>query len=192
MRWSGLLARPLVTAGELEYRGGEQLAKRVDRPYQETTEIDGRDVRVRRVGQTPRRFSLDRAPELRGMLASFAGLLAGDRKTLEQYFEAAVVGARPASATRAGVRRETSPDGDVSIPAVTPVGDSEWTITLTPRQERLRKRVATIEMQGRGAVPRCVWVREPDGDATLSLLGDAGTPDVPRDATRESLAPRCH
>jgi hypothetical protein len=191
VRWSGLLARPLVTAGELEYRGGERLTKRVDRPYRETTEIDGRDVRVRREGQTPRRFSLDRAPELRGMLASFAGLLAGDRKSLEAYFEAAVIGARPASATRAGARRETSPDGDVSNPAFTPVGDSTWTITLAPKSERLAKRVATIEMQGRGNVPRCVWVREPDGDATLSLLGAAGAAPVPRDATREALAQRC-
>ena len=166
VRWSGMLARPLVTAGELEYRGGEQLAKRVDRPYRETTEIDGHDVRVRRDKQTPRRFSLDRAPELRGMLASFAGLLAGDRQTLEQYFEAAVVGAHP-------------------------VGDSSWTITLTPKEERLRRRIATIEMQGKGDTPRCVWVREPDGDATLSLMGDAGREAVPRDATRELLATRC-
>jgi len=40
---------------------------------------------------------------------------------------AAVVGARPASAIRAGVRRETSPDGDFSIPALTPVGDAPET-----------------------------------------------------------------
>jgi len=161
VRWSGLLARPLVTAGELEYRGGEALVKRIDRPYRETTEIDGKDVRVRRAGQTPRRFSLDRAPELRGMLASFAGLLAGDRKALETYF-------------------------DVSLDA----GDA-WTITLVPKAERLRKRVVAIEMQGRGNTPRCVVVREPDGDATLSLLGDAGAEAVPRDAAREALAVRC-
>ncbi len=161
VRWSGMLARPLVTAGELEYRGGEQLAKRVDRPYRETTEIDGHDVRVRREKQTPRRFSLDRAPELRGMLASFAGLLAGDRKALEQWFTVALV------------------------PGET------WTITLTPKQERLAKRIATIEMQGKGDTPRCVWVREPDGDATLSLMGEAGKEPVARDATREALATRC-
>lgn len=162
VRWSGLLARPLVTAGELEYRGGEQLTKRIDRPYRETTEIDGRDVRVRRAGQTPRRFSLDRAPELRGMLASFAGLLGGDRKALAAHFD-----------------------------VVETLIDDAWTITLTPRNERLRKRVATIAMQGRGSTPRCVWVREPDGDATLSLLGDAGKEPVPRDATRDALATRC-
>lgn len=161
VRWSGMLARPLVTAGELEYRGGEQLAKRIDRPYRETTEIDGHDVRVRREKQTPRRFSLDRAPELRGMLASFAGLLAGDRQALEQWFTVALV---PGEA---------------------------WTITLAPKQARLAKRIASIEMQGKGDTPRCVWVREPDGDATLSLMGDAGQEAVPRDATRELLATRC-
>ena len=161
VRWSGMLARPLVTAGELEYRGGERLAKRVDRPYRETTEIDGHDVRVRREKQTPRRFSLDRAPELRGMLASFAGLLAGDRQALEQWFTVALV---PGEA---------------------------WTITLAPKQERLAKRIATIEMQGKGDTPRCVWVREPDGDATLSLMGEAGKEPVARDATREALATRC-
>ena len=46
-------------------------------------------------------------------------------------------------------------------------------------------------MQGRGSEPRCVWVREPDGDATLSLLADAGTAPVARGATREALAARC-
>lgn len=156
-----MLARPLVTAGELEYRGGERLAKRIDRPYRETTEIDGHDVRVRRDGQTPRRFSLDRAPELRGMLASFAGLLAGDREALETWFTVALA-----------------------------PGDA-WTITLAPKQPRLAKRIAAIEMQGKGDVPRCVWVREPDGDATLSLLGEAGKEPVARDARPEALASRC-
>ena len=78
-------------------------------PYRETTELHGENVRVEREGSKPRRFSLDRAPELRGMLASFGALLTGDRETLERHFVVAVQ------------------------------GDTEhWRLELSPRDERLQ------------------------------------------------------
>ena len=70
--------------------------RRVESPYRETTELHGEDVAVAREGSQPRRFSLDRAPELRGMLASFGAMLTGDRAMLDRYFEVAVRATRDA------------------------------------------------------------------------------------------------
>ena len=61
VRFSSLLTTPLVVSGGLEYRADGTLVRRVDAPYQETTELRGQNVRVERAGAKPRQFSLDRA-----------------------------------------------------------------------------------------------------------------------------------
>ena len=91
-RQSALLDAPLRVAGELEYRGPGALSRRVDSPWREHTTIEGERVTVVREGERERRFSLRRAPELRGMLASFGALLAGDVATLRRHFAVAVTG----------------------------------------------------------------------------------------------------
>ena len=69
VRYSSLLDKPIVVSGHLEHREDGALVRRVESPYQEVTELRGENVSVERAGSKPRHFSLDRAPELRGMLA---------------------------------------------------------------------------------------------------------------------------
>jgi hypothetical protein len=162
VRHSRLLKRPLVTAGTLEYRGPGRLAKRVERPYVEATTIDGEDVRVERAGRAPRRLSLQRAPELRGLLASFGALLGGDRAALERHFTLTL-------------------SGDAA----------RWSLTLVPKDPRAAKRIRAVVVDGAADAPRCIAVTEADGDASVTLLDAAVEPPLPAAPTRAALAARC-
>src|SRR5688572_21956002 len=56
IRFSSLLATPLKVSGRLEYNGPQSLARTVDAPFRERTEIRGETVTVEREGNKPRRF----------------------------------------------------------------------------------------------------------------------------------------
>jgi hypothetical protein len=162
VRYSGLLEKPIVVSGRLEHRADGSLVRRVESPYEEVTELQGENVTVARTGSKPRRFSLDRAPELRGMLASFGAILKGDRQMLDKYF------------------------------AVTAQGfGARWEITLTPRNDKLRRRMSAIVVDGAADRPQCFTLREPDGDESLMALGVAGPRDLPASLQQQALHAWC-
>ncbi len=150
VRFSSLLATPLVVAGELQYRSADALGKRIDHPYHEQMEISGGDVTVIREEESPRHFSLKRVPELRGMLSAFGALLSGDQSALERYFTLGLTG-----------------------------DDLSWALVLTPRDAKVRKRLREVVVTGRADTPRCLTVTETDGDASVMLLGDTGSGNLP-------------
>jgi len=162
VRYSALLTEPLVVAGELEHRDDGALVRRVQEPYRETTTLLGENVTVERDGSRPRRFSLDRAPELRGILNSFGAMLKGDRATLEQHFEIA-----------------SSESGNA------------WHIDLVPRGDRLRARLARVRVDGHANRANCMTMEEPDGDATVMLIGVADRTKLPSPMEREQLQSWC-
>lgn len=162
VRFSNLLETPLVVSGKLEHRQDGALLRRVESPYQETTELRGESVRVERAGARSRQFSLDRAPELRGMLASFGALLQGDRAQLERYFTVAARGT-----------------------------DARWEIRLVPRDAKLQRRLASIAVAGRESAARCFTLTEPDTDASILALGITGPAALPQPIERASLARWC-
>lgn len=152
----------MVTAGQLEHRADGTLVRRVESPFRETTELRGENVVVEREGKRPRRFSLDRAPELRGMLASFGALLSGDTATLRRHFGVAVQG---------------EPE--------------RWQIELTPRDDRLRARLERIVVDGTADRPSCFTLTEPDGDATIMALGVHDRAALPTSLERDALQAWC-
>jgi len=162
VRYSNLLDEPIVVSGVLEHRTDGALVRRVESPYQEVTELQGENVTVTREGGKPRRFSLDRAPELRGMLASFGALLTGDRQMLEQYF-------------------------DVELNE----SEARWEITLTPRDKNLKRRLSSIVVNGATDRPRCFTLREPDGDGSLMALGVSKPGELPIPPERPALEAWC-
>ena len=136
--------------------------RRVEWPYQEVIELQGENASVERTGSRPRRFTLDRAPELRGMLASFGAILQGDRQMLDQYFAATAQGS-----------------------------DARWEITLTPRDDKLKRRLARIVVDGADNRPKCFTLDEPDGDASLMALGAADPAALPAALDRDALHAWC-
>jgi hypothetical protein len=162
VRFSPLLKAPLVVWGELAYAGPASLDRRVLEPYRERTEIRGDSVRVEREGAPARTFALRRAPELRGLLSSFAALLSGDHQTIEREFE-------------------TSLDG----------GEERWTLTLTPRDARARQKLSRIVIDGATDAPRCFTLQNADGGASVMLLGAAAESAIPSDIALGSLRRIC-
>lgn len=150
VRFSGLLDRPLIARGELEYLGPGQLGKRVDTPYREDTRIAGGEVTVQRGKRAPRRFSLSQIPELEGFLRGFGALLGGDAAALEKDFTLAASG-----------------------------NPAHWRLELTPRDPRLARRVSAIEVDGSGDTPLCFRTREADGDVGVLLVERLATVKLP-------------
>ena len=162
VRYSGLLETPIVVSGRLEHRQDGSLVRRVDSPYREVTELRGENVTVEREGSKPRHFSLNRAPELRGMLASFAALLQGDRQMLDRYFVVALQGT-----------------------------DARWEIALSPRDAKLKHRLSRITVNGRDDRPRCFTLEEPDADASLMAIGVERPGDLPQPLEQRALETWC-
>ncbi len=162
VRYSSLVTEPLVASGEFEKREDGALVRRVTDPYRETTVLGGENVRVDREGSKPRSFSLDRAPELRGMFASFGALLAGDRAALERYFEVSLHGS-----------------------------EALWWIELLPRDRKLASRLAMIRVDGADDRPRCFTLAEPDNDASVIALDVRDRAGIPVQLERASLQAWC-
>lgn len=162
VRYSGLLAEPLVASGRLEHREDGALVREVLEPYRETTTLKGENVRLEREGSKPRSFSLDRAPELRGMLSSFGALLTGDIGLLERHFVVTTRGT-----------------------------DARWQIELIPIDDKLKRRLARIEVDGALDRARCFTMTQPDGDGSVMAIGVQGQSDLPQPLARESLAAWC-
>ena len=140
-RFSHLLKKPLHVSGSLEYRADGVLARQVDAPYRELTEVSGDQVRIERADRPVRTLSLQRAPQLRVMLGSFRALLEGRLAPLAQDFEVTLT-----------------------------EGDTHWTLTLVPRDAHLLRSLARIQVSGSADRPDCIAALEPDGDAAFTLL----------------------
>lgn len=144
VRFSPLLREPIVVSGELAYLGPLDLDRTVTMPYGERTAIRGDFVTVERDGEAPRSFALKRAPELKGLLSGFSGLLSGDATAIERDFDL--------------VARGT---------------DDAWTLQLTPSDRATRRRLERIVVTGAASQPRCLAVLNAPDAATVMLLGDS-------------------
>lgn len=162
-RFLHVLDRPLLVSGELAWLGGDKLERRVDGPHPETVTIAGGEATQQRAGKRPRRFSLERAPQLQGLADSFVALLSGNAAQLEQLF---------------AIQR----DGDAA---------GQWALMLTPRDPKIASSMASIRIDGHGNEPRCMQLREADGDVAIDLLGAALAARMPAKPTREALAALC-
>jgi hypothetical protein len=141
VRYSGMLDRPLILRGELEYLGPGRLGKRVEQPYREQTTIADGSATIRRGEREPRTFSLGQAPELEGFLRGFTALLGGDAPALQRDFTLRASGST-----------------------------ANWQLQLTPRDSRLARRVRAIEVDGSDGTPRCFRTHEGDGDLAILLV----------------------
>jgi predicted LPLAT superfamily acyltransferase len=157
-----LLQRPLLQRGQLHYGGADNLAKQVDTPYHETTTIAGNEVRVQREGRPLQRFSLERAPELQGLLASFSALLGGDAVALDRHFAIAL---------------EST--------------GANWRLVLTPRAPALANKFRDMTVDGVAGEPHCFTLHEADGDTRVMLLGALAASTWPEVPTRAAVDTRC-
>ena len=158
-----VLARPLIVSGTLKWLGGDRMQRDIDKPFKETAKIGDGELSVQRGGGEVHRMPLARAPQAGAMLAGFRALLGGDVAALEKDFTFASEG-----------------------------GEAHWVITLTPRSDQLKRQLASIVVDGRGREPRCLTVRDADGDSSITLVGAMAERGLQSAAPMESaLAARC-
>ena len=143
LRGSKLLKAPLRIEGQYSRPADDTLVRAVHAPYVETTTIRNGEAKIERNGKV-RTFSLDRAPELQGLQASFGAMLAGDREQLERFYAIDASGTRQA-----------------------------WSLQLVPRDKALAAKVRDIVLHGRGAELRCIETRPVQGDTQRTLLAGA-------------------
>jgi hypothetical protein len=160
-RFSALLREPLIVSGTLGYLGPGSLERRVTSPYTETTTIRGDSVRIERDGEATRTFGLKRVPELKGFVAAFAGLLAGDATGLEQDFSLSATG---------------DPDA--------------WQLELSPKEARARRRIRSVLVSGHVSELRCFAILDTQGGGSVIMVGASAAP-LAADAALDSLLARC-
>lgn len=141
-----LLAVPVESEGRIWFAHPDRLMRRVERPDPSAALIAAGQLRMHSGGRTEE-LSIDGNPVLRGFVESFRAVLAGDRATLERYYEA----------------RLTPGEGDA------------WTLALAPRDRALRGFVSTIEMRGRGVSMERMRMVEVSGDETITTFSDVVT-----------------
>jgi hypothetical protein len=141
VRFSSLLERPLILHGELEYEGPGKLSRTVRSPYDEHMTVAGGQASVQRGDRPARTFPLSQAPELEGFLRGFAALLGGDAAALSRDFTLTASG-----------------------------NPNAWHLKLTPRDDRLAKRITALEVDGTGKSARCFHTFEADGDVNVLLV----------------------
>lgn len=149
-RSSDLLDQPLLLRGRLLRPDAQTLVREVQLPWRERTSISESTVHIVREGSRDRRFALRNAPGLEALLASFHGLLSGERALLERHYEV-------------GLERR----------------DDGWELTLLPRSQRLARRIASVQLHGRDGELRCMEIIETDGDRSRMLLAGAAEAEPP-------------
>lgn len=161
--YRGVLDRPLIVSGTLKWLGGDRMQRDIDKPFKETARIGDGELSVQRGNGEMHRMPLARAPQAGAMLAGFRALLGGDVAALEQDFTLAADG-----------------------------GEAHWVITLTPRTGELKRQLQSIVIDGRNAEPRCLTVRDINGDSSITLVGAMAEQGLQSAAPLESaLAARC-
>ena len=148
--YRGMLDRPLVASGTMRWLGGDQLERDMDRPYKVVAKIGDGRMSVQRAGHPAQTMPIARAPQIAAILSGFRALLGGDIAQLSRDF------------------------------AVSAAGDpARWVLTLTPVRQELKQRVQSVGVDGSGGQPRCMTLREPDGDTTITLLGRLAQAGLP-------------
>jgi len=161
--YRGVLDRPLVVSGTLQWLGGDRMQRDIDKPFKETAKIGEGELSVQRGSGDVHRMPLARAPQAGAMLAGFRALLGGDVSALQQDFTLSAQG-----------------------------GSAHWVITLAPRTTQLKRQLVSIVIDGRAHEPRCLTVTDANGDSSITLVGAMAEAGLRSTAPLASaLAARC-
>ncbi|HEX7370879.1 MAG TPA: LolA-related protein [Rhodanobacteraceae bacterium] len=161
--YRGVLDRPLIVSGTFKWLGGDQMERDIAKPFKATAKIGNGELSVQRGSGEVHRMPLSRAPQAGAMLAGFRALLGGDVSALQQDFALSAEGS-----------------------------DAHWVITLSPRSDALKRQLRSIVIDGHDHEPRCLTVRNPNGDSSITLVGAMAKQGLESAAPLESaLAARC-
>lgn len=135
-----VLDQPVETDGELRFTPPDRLEKRSTGLNAESLVADRDSVTLEHAGRR-QVLALSQYPEVALFVDSIRGTLAGDRALLEKTYDLALAG-----------------------------DAARWTLTLRPREPRLARIVARIDIEGsQGRVQR-VEIQQADGDHSIMTI----------------------
>jgi hypothetical protein len=144
-----LLSEPLQSTGKLVYRAPDYLEKRVQEPQPSYYVVDGNDVTVGGAQHKERHLVLFQFPALEAFIAALRGTLAGDLKTLKEYYAIAF---------------ESEAD--------------RWTLQLVPTNDEMLLYVKNIHIHGSGDRIEQIDTLESNNDRSSMIIhhGDSSSP----------------
>jgi hypothetical protein len=161
--YRNVLERPLVVSGTMRWLGGDRLQRDIVKPFKATAKIDNGELSIQRGHGKIQRMPLQRAPQVRALLAGFRALLGGNMAALERDFHLVAVG-----------------------------NSAHWVVTLKPRTRQLAGQLTSIVIDGRASGPRCLTVHDANGDTSITLVGAIAKVGLRSPAPLESaVAARC-
>ncbi|WP_374591561.1 outer membrane lipoprotein carrier protein LolA [Aquabacterium sp.] len=134
-KFIGFIDQPVEASGELAFVAPDHLEKRTLQPQTEVLVLDGERLTVEQAGKRRLTVDLRRQPDAAAFVESIRATLAGDQRALEQYYALDLQG---------------------SVNA--------WRLTLTPRQDGMRKIITRVRMEGRQATVSMIAFDQADGD----------------------------
>jgi outer membrane lipoprotein-sorting protein len=139
-KYLSIATEPVKSTGTLSFAAPDHLEKHTDSPKPEDLVVDGDKLTIARDGHKYT-LALTQYPELSAFIESIRATLTGNRFALEQVYKVAVTGS----------------------------GD-DWTLTLTPLDSRMLKKISTITLTGTRDVLHTVAIQQADGDHSLMRL----------------------
>ncbi len=140
-----ILSEPLRSSGTLVYKAPHYLEKRVLAPQPSYYIVDGDQVTISGAGRQERRLVLFQFPALEAFIAALRGTLAGDLKTLKEYY-----------------------DVEFTLEA------GQWTLRLAPTNDEMRLYVKQIRIFGSGEKVRQIDTVETNGDHSTMIIHHSG------------------
>jgi hypothetical protein len=139
-----LLNQAQRSSGRLIYVAPDHLQKETTEPIPARLTINGDRLTIERQGERTREISLQDYSQIGALVESVRATLAGDLPALTRHFTTTLAG-----------------------------GSDGWTLTLVPREPRLRELVSAIYIQGERSAIRNVQTLEADGDKTdMTVMPD--------------------
>jgi outer membrane lipoprotein-sorting protein len=136
-----MLSEPLHSSGTLQYKAPDYLEKRVTTPQLSYFIVAGDEVTIGSAQHPERHVILFQFPALQAFIAALRGTLAGDIKTLKEYYD------------------------------VVFKGDAEhWTLQLTPSDSEMQLYVKKILITGNGGRITRIDTLEPNNDSSTMTI----------------------
>lgn len=140
-KFVAMLRQPLVSSGRLIYVAPDQLQKETLTPAPSRVTVKADSVTIVQPDGRSKQLSLAEYPEIGALVESVRATLAGDAASLTRFYNVSLGG-----------------------------GPKDWTLVLEPREDRLRKLLAWIRIQGDGNAVRGIETVERDGDRTVTTV----------------------
>lgn len=139
-KYLSIATEAVKSTGTLSFVAPDHLEKRTESPKPEDLVVDGDKLTIARNGHQYT-LALTQYPELSAFIDSIRATLTGNRFALEQVYKVAVTG----------------------------TGD-DWTLTLTPLDSRMLKKISAITLSGTRDLLHTVAIQQADGDHSLMRL----------------------